>query len=184
MAKKGFEMSLRSKDVHHGDSAMKKVLRTSLAVAACLTAAVVAYAAVTFDPETGEGFVGKGDVQRVFDWNNKQLQDNADDVQFRASTVEEISWLCRHNTNPMAADQERSITTTTEGLVDETARERNQITGFILNGYDGDPMTETVGPDLHSCGAMRTYVTDSDETEILSSGVQVSINGTDWFTLQ
>src|SRR3990170_2451923 len=30
-----------------------------------------ALAAVIFDPVTGEGFVGKGDVQLVFGWNNK-----------------------------------------------------------------------------------------------------------------
>ena len=43
----------------------------------------LAYAAVTFDPTTGQGFVGKGDVQYTFDWNNAQLQANADDVGFR-----------------------------------------------------------------------------------------------------
>lgn len=161
---------------------MKKVLRTSLAVAACLTVAVVAYAAVTFNPETGEGFVGKGDVQRVFDWNNKQLQDNAGSVQFRARTVEEIKWDCRH-TNPNAAVQERLTQITTEGLVDTIARDRNQITGFILNGYEGDPTTDTDGPTLYSCSNNRTYVEGSETTEVLSSGVQVSTNGTDWYTL-
>jgi hypothetical protein len=32
---------------------------------------------VTFNETNGTGFVGKGDVQVAFGWNNKQLQTNA-----------------------------------------------------------------------------------------------------------
>jgi hypothetical protein len=41
-----------------------------------------ANAAVTFNETNGTGFVGKGDVQVAFAWNNKQLQTNAKDVSF------------------------------------------------------------------------------------------------------
>ena len=45
--------------------------------AALLFAVAIASASVTFNPATGTGFVGKGDVQLAYGWNNKQLQDNA-----------------------------------------------------------------------------------------------------------
>lgn len=56
-----------------------KSAKTLVALAAA-TLATVAIAAVTFDPVTGTGFVGKGDVQTAFGWNNQQLQQNADGV--------------------------------------------------------------------------------------------------------
>jgi hypothetical protein len=34
----------------------------------------------------GYGFCGKGDVQLVFGWNNKALQENASQVNFRVSS--------------------------------------------------------------------------------------------------
>jgi hypothetical protein len=75
------------------------------------------FAAVTFDPETGTGFVGKGDVQTAFGWNNKQLQDNAGLVQFRATTTSETTWTCikESPTGDPNKDviQERSSETTT-----------------------------------------------------------------------
>lgn len=46
-----------------------------------------ALAAVTFDASTGTGFVGKGDVQLAFGWNNKQLQANAAGVTFPGDRV-------------------------------------------------------------------------------------------------
>ena len=50
-----------------------------------LGSAGVASAAVTFDSDTGVGFVGKGDVQLAFGWNNTQLQKNAPGVAFSSS---------------------------------------------------------------------------------------------------
>ena len=41
-----------------------------------------AFAAVTFDPATGTGFVGKGDVQTAMGWNNAELQKNAENLKF------------------------------------------------------------------------------------------------------
>lgn len=175
--------------VIRGRHVASKIRRVSRAWAVPLALTLVvglmasAMAAVTFDPATGTGFVGKGDVQQVYGWNNKALQDNAGSVQFRAFTVETSTWLCRHTDNPNAADQERSTTTTTEGVVSSIARERNQITGFNLTGYDGDPTVDTDGA-LNSCpNPNRDYVEGSTETEITGGGVQVSIDGTDWITL-
>ena len=53
-----------------------------MTAAATLMLAPAAMAAVTFNETKGTGFVGKGDVQVAFAWNNKQLQTNAAGVSF------------------------------------------------------------------------------------------------------
>jgi hypothetical protein len=161
------------------------------AVAVALLATSV-YAAVNFDPATGTGLVGKGDVQLVYGWNNKALQDNAASVQFRAASevVTEISWICTNSNNENTQERARTTTTTVEGVVSSIARERNQITGFILNGYVGTPEegSTTEGNPLNSCPAAASgwsLTTPAGDPEVVrsSSALQVSINGSDWFDL-
>lgn len=174
---------------------MKKFSIFAVAGAIAVTA-TVAFAAVTFDPETGMGFVGKGEVQEAFGWNNRMLQENADAVDFRyaGTTVQvtEYEWTCTHptqlsNTNERSSD----VTTTTsiQGVVDHIARERNQITGFVLTGYDGDPHTSTSesreGPQLWSCPTNWTIsdqTTDAGDPVELGGGLEVGFNGT-WVPL-
>jgi hypothetical protein len=155
--------------------------------------ATAAMAAVDFDPDTGAGFVGKGEVQEAFGWNNRQLQANADDVQFRVSSevVTEVSWTCTNTNNQNVQERERTTTTSLQGVLDSTTRERNQVTGFILEGYDGDPTTgdpETEGPQLNSCpqGQGWSLTTPAGDAEVVSSSqtFQVSIDGEDWIDLQ
>ena len=139
--------------------------------------------AVTFDAETGQGFVGKGDVQLAFGWNNKQLQDNAGSVEFRVSSVAETTWECYNSRNEKT--QERSRTTTTEGVIDSIARDRNQITGFSLSGYVAGASTTTAdGPSLNSCPSTAgswAYVEGSTETTAPeATGLQISIDGMNW----
>jgi opacity protein-like surface antigen len=169
----------------------KKTLALVTGLVAALTIAAAAFAAVTFDPATGTGFVGKGDVQLVYGWNNKQLQDNAGSVQFRANSVSETEWTCsRPAPTPNDPDreivQERSSETTTQGLVDSIARERNQITGFNLLGYDGTPTVTTDGPAVGSCPANPSgfeYDNNAVTTPVAGGGLEVSIDGTNWSPL-
>src|SRR5215218_3947508 len=128
--------------------ARKLYLAMGLALVAMLVAAGAVYAAFTFDPATGKGFVGKGDVQLIYGWNNQQLQQNANLVQFRATTTSETTWTCSRpaptpNDPTREITQERNATTTTQGVVSKVDRVKNQITGFILNGYSGTPTTTT-----------------------------------------
>lgn len=51
-----------------------KFLAGVTAIASTLAGIGIATATVTFDPTTGKGFVGKGDLQTAFGWNNNQLQ--------------------------------------------------------------------------------------------------------------
>jgi hypothetical protein len=118
--------------------------------------------AITFDAVTGLGFVGKGDVQYTFGWNNAQLQTNAASLRFQVNSVEisEVSWTCHKFTGPdgireIIQERARTTTTTTQGLIAHVARERNQVTGFVLTGYEGGATqsVETDGPAVNSCPA-------------------------------
>jgi hypothetical protein len=166
---------------------MKLALRAGLV----LGVIAIAFAAVNFDPETGTGFVGKGDVQLVLGWNNKQLQDGAGSVQFQASSVvvTEVSWICTNTNNENIQERARTTTATIQGVVSHVARVKNQITGFNLTGYSGDPTesSTTDGPPVNSCpSGPWTLTTPAGDPEVVSStgGLQVSIDATNWFDLQ
>jgi len=157
-----------------------------------LLVASAAFGAVSFDVATGTGFVGKGDVQLALSLNNSQLQAEAENIKFRArgSEVSEVSWECTNLNNEKIQERERTTTTTTEGVVSATARVRNQITGFNLNGYSAgsSSVSTTEGPPLNSCPAPAstwTLTTGAGAPEVLSSSrvLQVS-NGGGWVTLQ
>jgi hypothetical protein len=170
--------------------ALKKPLVAAVAVVALALATVgLAAAAVTFDATTGTGFVGKGDVQLVFGWNNKALQDSAASVQFRANsvTVTEVSWICTNSNNENTQERERTTTTSLAGVVSSIARERNQITGFNLTGYSGTPTSSstTEGNQLNSCpSGPWSLTTPAGDPEVISStsGLEVS-NGGAWFPI-
>jgi hypothetical protein len=159
---------------------MKKLV-ISMAVVCTLVA--VAFAAVTFDPDTGIGFVGKGDVQLALGWNNKQLQDGAGSVEFayEGTVVTAVSWECTNSSNEKTQQRAFTTTTTTEGVVSSVARERNQITGFNLTGYDGDATTSstTDGPALNSCpSGPWSLTTPAGDPEVISETGELSVNGT------
>jgi hypothetical protein len=162
------------------------------ATATLALSAMVVFAAVTFDPITGEGFVGKGDVQLAYGWNNKALQHNADDVDFRANSVvvTEVSWICTNSNNENTQERERTTTTSIAGVVSSVARVKNQITGFNLTGYSGTPTesSTTEGNPLNSCpSGPWSLTTPAGDPEVVSStggGLEVSIDGDEWFPLE
>lgn len=165
----------------------KRFVATSImALVAFAAFSAVAGAAVTFDGATGTGFVGKGDVQLIAGWNNKQLQDNASLVQFQASSTTEVSWECTHTKDPDKI-KERERTTTTAGIVSHVARERNQITGFNLSGYSSTgTVTSTDGPALNSCSGSSWYLSSpaGDPVAVDGASLQVSTDGgTTWSPL-
>jgi hypothetical protein len=132
----------------------KLYLAIALALATMVVTAGAAFG-YTLDPATGTGFVGKGEVQTAFGWNNNQLQQRADTVSFEVEKVTENSWVCsRIGPQGQEQTQERENVRTTAALVDSVARERNQVTGFILEGYDPDVEERLIsreGPPLGSC---------------------------------
>lgn len=145
---------------------MKNLISAAGAVVLVAVLVVPASAAVTFDAETGTGFIGKGDVQLAFGWNNKQLNDNAGGVSFSVTATSETSWDCLNTRNEKI--QERSRTETTAGLVAHLTRDnKKQVTGFNLTGYSGTGSSTVVdGPALHSCpNANGTWVLVEGSTE-------------------
>jgi hypothetical protein len=164
-----------------------RMLTVATAVAAL---SAVALASVSFDPVTGTGFVGKGEVQLVYSWNNSTLQRNADSVQFavNSTTVTEYTWTCDRDAGPQTQERARTTTTTMQGLVEAVARERNQVTGFLLLGYDGSPSTttESEGNQLWSCPTGWTSTNESTvgPTPVSGGGLLVSIDGSTWESLE
>ena len=129
--------------------ARKLYLAMGLALVAMLVAAGAVFAAVNFDPATGTGFVGKGDVQTAFGWNNKQLQTNAAGVSFAYNTTDTYDAVCTFITGEGTKGEKthtvtHSTSTQVSSQVAYDTRVKNQITGFNLTGL-GTP-TETGEP--------------------------------------
>lgn len=139
-----------------------KALKT-LAAAALLASTSYAFAIVTFDPATGAGFVGKGDVQLAFGWNNQQLQTNAGGVSFSYSVTQAYTAVCTWVTGEgTRGEQTHNVNHTESTQVNDVvafdARSRTQITGFTLKGFGtttsvgteprvGDPCPGNEGTD-------------------------------------
>jgi hypothetical protein len=169
---------------------MLKKLSILLAVAmTALLSATAAFAAYTFDPASGTGFVGKGDVQLVYGYNNQQLQTNAAKIDFRTSTTSETTWTCS-KPNPSSPDKpdivnNRSNETTTQGLATTVARDTSKgkngpVTGFNLTGYDSPATTVTSGSAIGSCPANPsgfTYDVGSEQTTTGPTVLEVTNDG-------
>jgi hypothetical protein len=111
------------------------------ALAAVAVTATAAYAIVTFDTATGTGFVGKGDVQLAFDWNNKALQQNAAQVTFTYDDNVTYDILCeqQQTANQKTFQRSQGINAVMDGDPRQVKGQK-QFTGFILSGFDGDPV--------------------------------------------
>lgn len=159
-----------------------KTIRGLLGITAAAVLTVAAFATVTFNPANGTGFVGKGDVQTAFGWNNAQLQNNARGLAFQYYSTTTATWTCQWVTGEGTRGQRTHTLdrTTIQGLVGAVAhdaRTRNQITGFILTGWNGTPQIIAEGPPLWSCAQPGAEVINYVETAT-GGGLQVGFNGT------
>jgi hypothetical protein len=158
-----------------------KFAKSILAAASCTLIGAVAYAAVTINYQTGEGFVGKGDVQSALGWSNKQLQSNHALVQFRNFSTIESSWDCLNSNNEKVKEWNNK-SKTTRAFSYTTRDNKKQITGFTLTGWDGSSteIIKTIGSDDYFCPPSSTYVADSfSSTDLPGGGLQVS-GGNNW----
>ena len=141
---------------------IKKLLGAGIVAGAVAFSSIgAAGAAVTFDPATGTGFVGKGDVQVPFGWNNKTLQDNALGVTFTYSETVKYAQDCQKTvggskqttTIENTFKKTRSITAAVDADPRQQKKGQNQFTGFILSGYvDDEPGDLTAPTDLCTPG--------------------------------
>ena len=113
--------------------------RFGLALGMALVMSAGLMALVTFDPATGTGFVGKGDVQSSFAWNNAGLQSHASGVTFSFDVTERRYKDCVDNDNPNNGQirlvDERHQTKEVTSQIQYDARTHKQIDGFILTGF-------------------------------------------------
>jgi hypothetical protein len=169
------------------------VKRTVLIVLMVVLAiALPVLASVAFDASTGTGFVGKGDVQLAFGWNNAQLQRYASGVTFGFDSSDVYEGVCVWTTGEgTRGEKTHSITRKKHvdvyGSVAYDARMRNQITGFILKGYAGDPVVSgnvpTVGgvcPGNGTDGAWESVTLVSSSGGLITSygGVTIPLPNT------
>lgn len=113
----------------------KIAVSTATAAVAVSLAAAPAMAAVTFDPATGKGFVGKGDVQLALGWNNSQLQQNAGSLLFTSTQPASQAWT-QEATQAGTQDAAQSATRTVSCTV-EQKKQTFVNNGFRLGSRDG-----------------------------------------------
>jgi hypothetical protein len=166
----------------------KSMLAGAAALAIMSTAAI---AAVAFDPATGTGFVGKGDIQVLYGWNNKQLQDNASGVRFAYDAVDTYDVECYWETttggprpNVIVHDITIPRHTSVSATVAYEARKNSQgkdgsITGFNLTGLGTTVYGGTVPQVGGACPGQSDLATIIAVTPTGSSGgLTVTYGGT------
>jgi hypothetical protein len=130
---------------------MKK--RSAVAGFAAVAVFATAVYAATFDPATGFGFVGKGEVQEPWGWNNREMSQRAANVEFSYSQEVTYQQECLVTTmvaNPPGPATPVVVqeTQTRNGSINKSLsfeQRRNggngNFTGFILNGFGpGSPI--------------------------------------------
>lgn len=141
---------------------MRKLLAIPfVAAASVVLAAGPALATATFDPATGTGYVGKGDVQVPFGWNNTMLQSNAEKVSFTYVDSTEYDVTCKETVdvtevNKQGKEQKKKVHTFAVSdavaavTYDATKRTKlnpkGAVTGFHITGKNetipADPPAE------------------------------------------
>jgi len=141
-----------------------KTTKTLIGIAICLAVAGIAFAAVVFDPETGTGFVGKGDVQTVLGLNNAQMQAQAPNLVFTYETTDTYqvinAWATGNAVNPVSLNYHTATVTTSIGvnnsvIYDSRKNSQGQVTGFNMTGYG----TVVVDGTIPVVSPTVTYVT-------------------------
>lgn len=145
---------------------MKKMLLAAAAATAMVSSAAIA--AVTYD-DAGFGFVGKGDVQLAFGWNNKQAQQNANAVAFSLESEDAYDVTCEWTTVTGGKNSKTIYHAVTNRKVSSVAstiaydaRMKNQYTGYILNGISSTSVIGTAAPEIGDNCPQGGSASDSD----------------------
>jgi hypothetical protein len=139
-----------------------KLVKFTLGAATCVAVSVVAYAAVAFNPSTGIGQVGKGDLQTPWGWNDAKLQNCGSGVRFYYHTegTATYSAVCTWITGEgKKGEKVHNVThkldriSSVNSTVNYDARKNSngKITGFVLTGL-GDATTVTASGEVPVVG--------------------------------
>lgn len=160
-----------------------RLSRTLLAAAAAGALAVTAAAPAAAYTET---FVGKGEVQELLGFNNKQMQDAHDSVSFVYVAETEVSFACEWWTGPQHNrsyhTNTKVVTTGVDAAVASASRKTGQWTGWNL--LAGLPTGGSAGSAVVSdadCGAegngMKSVVEGSVEVGETAGGLYAVYDG-------
>ena len=140
-----------------------KVAKVSFGVAACLAVTATAFALTTINLVNGMGFVGKGDLQTPWGWNDQKLQASASSVSFFYDSVssDTYSAVCEFTTGEgTRGERIHDVTHVTEisksinstVAYDTRKNSQNKVTGFNLTGYSGEAITVDSGAPVPVVG--------------------------------
>jgi hypothetical protein len=165
----------------------KMMIVVLVAMIAIMMIASTVSAAVTFDA-SGSGFVGKGDVQTMYGWNNKQMNDRAGSISFKAEqkVTENYVWECVSVTKQGEKITERSnrVTTFQRPITTTVTRDNKtgNVTGFSLKGSPGTSTTSVNGAEgctNNSDYVLDSYTSDPDAPTTTEEWLYVN-NGSGW----
>lgn len=117
---------------------MMKKLSTCLGIgvfAASMAVAAPSVAAAKYDPESGTGYVSKGEVQAALGWNNEEFQANAVriDFNFRTYRYLRLAWTCTEDGGGGTLERESFRHSTSYGRLTTTPQGHQQVVGFKLS---------------------------------------------------
>lgn len=169
-------------------STTPRLSRLAALLAACVLAGPAAAAVILSDE--GVGFVGKGDIQALFGWNNEQLQTNAAGIEFfYVSDQIYVEWQCEWTTgkNNTVHTQTRSATVQAINAsiaFDARKNKNGQVTGFNLLGWGPTLSGDTFEPECPGNagggkvveGSVVTYATGGDAIYVRFGDLQYQLN--------
>jgi hypothetical protein len=126
---------------------LKRII-PAIALVGVMAIPAAANASVQFDSSSGLGFVGKGDIQTPFGWNDQKLQQNAKDISFTYDSTKDdayeitCEWDTGNDKKIVHHVQHKSGSVNDTVAYDVAKKDRNnpngKVTGFNLTG-----MTQT-----------------------------------------
>lgn len=161
---------------------MKKILLAAVAATAFVSTAAWSAANIDIVGASVSGWVGKGDVQTAFGYNNKAMQNAHQNITFDLDMeVDGGSYVCEWTTEPehnrRTHDVTRRITGGLSATLADADRRTGQYTGWHIVGGS---ITETsgeggamkaVGDDCLGNGTDGTVVEVTEGTGVGSGGL-------------
>lgn len=143
--------------------------------------AVTSFASVTFDATTGKGFVGKGDVQLAFGWNNASLQNNVSGITFSYDVIDTYEVTAEWTTGEGTKGEKTHVISvprhvSVSASIVFNARTHKQVDGFYLLGFGSQTSSGSVpvvGANFNDGNDDKTI---TSVTLVSSSGGGLTVN--------
>lgn len=154
-----------------GRTGMKRVLRISALTTSVVAVFAVSASAYTMD-ETGKGWVGKGEVQTVFGYNNATMQANVGAISFSYDSSVTYAQDCYKMVggvkNPQRVEVTFTKSQTVSAVVGSDARKTGQWTGWFLTGFSSTTGDTTAPESI--CNPADGGDNSEDSNEFIADG--------------